>query len=72
MWTVIYIATNRTQAEKMKDLLCKEGILANTRATGAVGTVGDGAYEILVLESEANEAHEIICQYAVMKNLTRS
>ena len=71
MWTVIYIATNRTQAEKMKDLLCAEGILANTRAAGAANAMGDGAYEILVLESEANEAHEIICQYAVMKNLTK-
>lgn len=72
MWTVIYIAANRAQAEKMKDILSAEGILANTRATGAALTAGDGAYEILVLESEANEANEIICQYAVMKNLTRS
>ena len=71
MWTVIYIAANRAQAEKMKDILIEEGILANTRATGAALAAGDGAYEILVLESEANEANEIICQYAVMKNLTR-
>lgn len=67
MWTVIYIATNRAHAEKMKDILSSEGILANTRATGAANANGDGAYEILVLESEANEANEIICQYAVMK-----
>lgn len=67
MWTVIYIATNRIQAEKMKDLLCAEGILANTRATAGATINGDGAYEILVLESEANEANEIICQHVVMK-----
>jgi hypothetical protein len=67
MWTVIYIATNRVHAEKIKDILCSEGILANTKATGAAAANGDGAYEILVLESEANEANEIICQYAVMK-----
>jgi len=67
MWTVIYIATNRTQAENMKNLLCSEGILANTRATGGATVNGDGAYELLVLESEANDANEIICQHVVMK-----
>lgn len=72
MWTVIYIATNRAHAEKIKDLLCEEGILANTRATGVANATGDGAYEILVLESEANEANEVICQYAVMKKMVKS
>ena len=67
MWTVIYIATNRIQAENMKNLLCSEGILANTRATGVAAVNGDGAYELLVLESEANDANEIICQHVVMK-----
>ncbi len=67
MWTVIYIAKNRAQAEKIKDLLCTEGILANTKANGAASNIGDGLYEILVLESEANEANEIICQHAIMK-----
>jgi len=67
MWIVIYIAVNRIQAQKMKDLLCAEGILANTRATGVAGINGDGAYEILVLESEASDANEIICQYVVTK-----
>jgi hypothetical protein len=65
MWTVIYIATNRTQAEKLKNLLCAEGILANTRQAGVASVVGDGLYEILVLESEANEAHAVLCQYAI-------
>ena len=72
MWTVIYIATNRIQADKMKDLLCKEGILANTRGTGSAGVNGDGAYEILVLESEASDASEIICQHVVMKQLVKN
>jgi len=67
MWTAIYIAINRIQAEKMKDLLCTEGILANTRATGVAAMNSDGAYEILVLESEANDANEIICKHVVMK-----
>lgn len=65
MWTVIYIATNRAQAEKLKTLLCEEGILANMRPAGVGAANGDGLYEILVLESEADEAHAILCQHAV-------
>ncbi|MDU2066498.1 MAG: hypothetical protein E6713_16905 [Sporomusaceae bacterium] len=64
MWTVVYIAVNRAQAETLKNLLTSEGILADTRPLGAAG-VGDGAHEILVLQSEVNEAHEILCQFAI-------
>lgn len=67
MWTAIYIASNRAQAQMLKDLLCDEGILANMRPAGVVSALGDGMYEILVLESEADEAHAIICQNAVIK-----
>ncbi|HEY3425653.1 MAG TPA: DUF2007 domain-containing protein [Negativicutes bacterium] len=65
MWIVIYIAANRAQAEMLKNLLCTEGILANTRQAGVVSLLGDGMYEILVLESEADEAHAILCQHAI-------
>lgn len=65
MWTVVYIAANRPQAEKLKGQLCNEGILANIRSAGLASAMGDGIYEILVLESEASEAHEILCQHAL-------
>jgi len=65
MWTVVYIAANRAQAELFKNLLCNEGVLANLRPAGLASALGDGLYEIMVLESEANEAHEILCQYAL-------
>jgi len=65
MWTVIYIAANRAQAEGFKNLLDAEGILANIRPAGVVSMLGDGMYEILVLESEADEANVILCQNAV-------
>lgn len=65
MWIAIYIAANRAQADLLKSLLCNEGILANTRPTGVASTLGDGMYEILVLESEAEEAQAILCQRAV-------
>lgn len=64
MWTVVYIAANRAQAEEIKDMLCKEGVLANTRPAG-IAMLGDGLYEVMVLESEADEAHAILCQFAV-------
>lgn len=63
MWTVVYIASNRAQAEMFKNVLCNEGVLANIRPAGVVSTLGDGMYEILVLESEADEANSILCQY---------
>ena len=63
MWTVVYIAVNRVQAETLKNLLTSEGILAETRPLGAAG-IGDGAHEIVVLHSEVAEAQEILCQFA--------
>lgn len=65
MWTVVYIAANRAQAEMLKNMLCNEGILANIRPAGIASALGDGLYELLVLESEAGEAHEILCQYVL-------
>jgi hypothetical protein len=63
MWTVVYIAVNRVQAELLKNLLTSEGILAETRPLGAAD-IGDCAYEIVVLQSEVTEAQEILCQFA--------
>lgn len=59
MWTVIYITNNRAQAEMLKTILLEEGILADIRPASRVQA--DGMQEILVLESEADEAHTIIC-----------
>lgn len=63
MWKVVYIAANQAQAEMLKNLLRSEGVLANTRPVG-MAMLGDGMYEILVLESEADEAQLILCQHA--------
>lgn len=62
MWTSIYIANNRKQAESLKKLLDKEGILANIRPVGLAAASGDGMFEIQVLESEVEEAQAIVCQ----------
>jgi hypothetical protein len=63
MWTVVYIAANRAQAEEIRDVLSTEGVLANIRPAG-IAMLGDGLYEVMVLESEADEAHAVLCQFA--------
>ena len=64
MWTVIYVVTGREQADKIRAALLAEGILADARAAG-MSLSGDGLFEILVLESEAEEAMGILCRHAI-------
>ncbi|MBZ4686753.1 MAG: hypothetical protein PWQ96_1020 [Clostridia bacterium] len=60
MWTVVYIAPTKKLAEKMERTLADEGVLVNLRPTNPDSE--RSSVEILVLESEAEEAHEIINQ----------
>lgn len=60
MWTVVYIALNKTRAERLKDALIAEGLLVNLRGLSNDSDNMSKAVEILVPESEAEEAHEII------------
>ena len=62
MWTVVYIVAGRTQAEKIRAFLLEEGVLADARAVG-FSQSGDGLYEVLVLESEAEDANLILCRH---------
>lgn len=60
MWTVVYIAPNRPVADMAKDLLEREGLLVMVRPAG-VPHMGDSAsFELLVPESEAEEANELL------------
>lgn len=60
MWTVVYIMSNRSYAESIKQALLDEGFLAMVRAAGSPEGNEHGPVEILVLESEAEEASQII------------
>ncbi|MDI9441181.1 MAG: DUF2007 domain-containing protein [Firmicutes bacterium] len=60
MWTVVYIAPNRPLAEMLKELLENGGILPMLRPIGAPHLGDSGSVEILVPESEVEEANEII------------
>ncbi|MBO8168968.1 MAG: DUF2007 domain-containing protein [Thermoanaerobacteraceae bacterium] len=63
MWTVVYIAPNASLAEKLREKLAQEGLLVTLRAAGSASISESGSVEILVPESEAEEASEIINEY---------
>ncbi|NLL53422.1 MAG: glutamate decarboxylase [Peptococcaceae bacterium] len=60
MWTVIYIAPTQSIAEKYQQALVEEGVLVQLRAIGTYQQSNNNSVEILVPESEAEEAHEIL------------
>ncbi|MHB1128028.1 MAG: putative signal transducing protein [Bacillota bacterium] len=60
MWTVVYIAPNRHAAETIKELLSSESLLVMLRPVRCTSTGDGGPVEIMVAESEAEEANEII------------
>ncbi|UWG98969.1 glutamate decarboxylase [Dehalobacter sp. DCM] len=59
MWTVIYIAPNKAVAEKYQNALSAEGILVQLRTIGSQDSA-DASIEILVPESEAEEANDVL------------
>lgn len=62
MWTVVYMASNRENAEKLKSILLKEGLLVKLREVKRCGRK-QAFFEILVPESEAEEAHTILIEH---------
>ena len=60
MWTVVYISPNRPMAEMLKEVLTNEGLLVMLRSAGVPHLGDSGSVEILVPESEVEEAHEIL------------
>lgn len=60
MWVVISITKDMGAAVKAKGLLQNEGLLVEIRPVVQKKDVG--IYEILVLESEALEAREILAE----------
>jgi len=60
VWTVVYIAPNKTVAESLKKMLTTEGFLVQLRVLGFPQIHDTCPVEILVPESEIDEAMEII------------
>jgi len=64
MWTVVYISPNRVLAEQMKSLLANEGLLVMLRPVGVPHLGDSGTVEVLVPETEAEEASQILTENA--------
>ncbi len=60
MWTVVYIAPTKGVAERFREKLDSEGLLVQLRSLGLPNSRDTGSVEILVPESEVDEALEII------------
>lgn len=60
MWTVIYIAPSKQAAETLRDALSREGILVNLRQTGFSSSSGSAHFELMVPETEAREANDLL------------
>lgn len=59
MWTVVYVAPTRSVAERLRDVMQKEGLLPMLRSISAEDAE-DRSVEILVPESEAEEASQLL------------
>lgn len=65
MWMVVYIAQTKEVAEKIRSLLQEADLLVKVRAVNQTSAEKYGCYEILVPESELDEAHSIIIEKAL-------
>ncbi len=59
MWTVIYVAQTEEESQNIKQKLVSEGFLVKLRQ---MGKNDDSFVEVLVPESEADEAHFVLDQ----------
>ena len=60
MWTVVYLAKNKKIADKISTLMSQEGVLVKLQPVSKNTGNEDSYYEVLVLESEVEEAHNIL------------
>lgn len=62
MWTVVYMAQGKETASKLQDLLTEEGILVKLRPISKNHENSDNYFEVLVPETEVEEAHSVIIE----------
>lgn len=62
MWTVVYLAKNKKEAEKMKGLITLEGVLVKIQPVSKSANEEENYYEVLVPEIEVEEAHSILIE----------
>lgn len=62
MWLVVGMACSKRAAQEMQTVLENEGILVKLRNVSSKAKDGRDTYEIMVLESEAGQAREILLE----------
>jgi hypothetical protein len=62
MWLVVGMASSKKAAQVMQKALADEGVLVKLRNVSSKAKDGRDTYEILVLESEASQAREILLE----------
>jgi hypothetical protein len=62
MWTVVYMSQNKNSVEQMTYLLEKDGILYKVREITKKRNIEESHFEILVPETEVEEAHSVIVE----------
>ena len=65
MWMVVYITQSKETAEKIRELLQSADVLVKVRVANQSSGEKFGCYEILVPESELDEAHSMIIERAL-------
>ncbi|MDD3839896.1 MAG: hypothetical protein PHP06_04910 [Clostridia bacterium] len=60
MWTVIYMAHNKNDADSLRDILTKEGFLVKLKPVYKNVDERRNCYQILVPQTESEEAQEVI------------
>lgn len=60
MWTVVYVATGWSEAERLKNKLAKDGLLVMLRVCGSYDDKLSRHVELLVPEIEVTEAHSVL------------
>ena len=59
MWTVLYLAQSKIDADKIENALNEAGVLVRVRSIGKEKN-GQGLYEIMVPQSEIDYAYPIL------------
>ncbi len=62
MWTIVYISQNMETVKEIKELLEASEILVMMRTVSE--EEGQGSFEILVPETEVEQAHNIIINHS--------
>ena len=62
MWMIVGMANNQSMANSMQKVLEREGVLVKVRNASVRSKQASNAFEILVLESEADSSREILLE----------